>query len=124
MSLDILTVLKIMLTGFPKGLEFSGYYEHCLSFVGERVEARRSGLGPQRGWWDGLGGGGGLVRKPLLSRGERWVNRRLSYASSFCQLGLNVKGLRVFRVIFSLKREDMLKPILGSSPQIGHLILL
>lgn len=70
-----------------------------------------------------VAGGRGGQKAPAQQR-RKVGERRLSYASSFCQLGLTVKGLRVFRVIFSLKREDMLKPILGSTPQIGHLILL
>ena len=35
-----------------------------------------------------------VIKRPLLSRGERWVNRRLSYAFSFFQFGLKCEGTK------------------------------
>lgn len=43
-------------------------------------------------WLEGIRAGQGAVRRPLLSRGERWVSRGLSYASSFCQFGFKLEG--------------------------------
>lgn len=73
--------------------------------------------------WGGRNGQG-VVRRSLLSRGERWVNRRLSYASS-SSLGLNVKGLRGFHVIFFFFFEGRQAEVhCGISSQIGRLVLL
>ena len=43
-----------------------------------------------------MGGRNGqsVIKRPLLSRGERWVNRRLSYAFSFFQFGLKCEGTK------------------------------
>lgn len=62
-----------------------------------------------------------VIKRPLLSRGERWVNRRLSYAFSFFQFGLKCEGTKRipcdFFFFFFLLREDRLKFILRLTPK-------
>lgn len=67
-----------------------------------------------------MGGRNGqsVIKRPLLSRGERWVNRRLSYAFSFFQFGLKCEGTkRIPCNFFFLLREDRLKFILRLTPK-------
>lgn len=105
-----------MLTGFPKGLEFSGYYEHCLSFVGERVDACRSGLGPQWGWWDGLGGGGrGGQKAPAQQR--RKVGEQETFLCIFLlPAGLKREGTESIPCDFLFKEGRHAKANFGINP--------
>lgn len=68
--------------------------------------------------------GQGVVRRSLLNRGERWVNRRLSYASYFFQFGLKCEGTKRIPCDFFFFEGRRAEVHCGISSQIGRLVLL